>query len=89
MFKMVKCLILQLARQCAEIREIVRKTARQQKLSKLLQMCDDLRDTKLPLVGVRLEDKEAGFAVSLDHPDILKKEREDKKKVNKHILVAS
>jgi len=72
--------LYKLARQCAEIREIVRKTARQQKLSKLLQMCDDLRDTKLPLVGVRLEDKEAGFAVSLDHPDILKKEREDKKK---------
>ena len=72
---------LQLAKQCAEIREKVRKTARQQKLSKLLQICDDLRDAKLPLVGVRLEDKEAGFAVSLDHPDVLLKEREDKRKV--------
>jgi len=72
--------LYKLARQCAEIREQVRKTARQQKLSKLLQICDDLRDAKLPLVGVRLEDKEAGFAVSLDHPDVLKKEREDKRK---------
>ncbi|XP_068506584.1 cysteine--tRNA ligase, cytoplasmic-like isoform X3 [Syngnathus scovelli] len=43
-------------------REQVRIIARQQKVMELLVLCDDVRDVKLPELGVRLEDHE-GFPV--------------------------
>ena len=42
----------------AKFRDDVRRVARQQKVPELLSMCDDIRDTVLPNLGVRLEDHE-------------------------------
>lgn len=47
----------------AEFREDVRKIAREEKVTKILQLCDEVRDTKLVEIGVKLEDQEGIVAV--------------------------
>ncbi|KAJ8024001.1 Cysteine--tRNA ligase, cytoplasmic [Holothuria leucospilota] len=61
----------------AEFREKVRQTAKSQKATEILQMCDDLRDNVLPELGVRLEDREGEKSVvKLVDRETLLKERE-------------
>uniref|UniRef100_A0A8C2ZA49 Cysteine--tRNA ligase, cytoplasmic n=1 Tax=Cyclopterus lumpus TaxID=8103 RepID=A0A8C2ZA49_CYCLU len=65
----------------SDFREGVRKIAREQKVTELLQLCDVVRDDTLPELGVRLEDHEDGEAgedeascwgnVSLRHRQVL------------------
>ena len=51
---------------------------------KTLQLCDALRDDVLPPLGVRLEDKEgAKTVVKLMDPEVLMKEKREKKEVCK------
>ena len=42
----------------ADFREGIRKIAREHKVTEILKMCDDIRDSKLPELGVQLEDHE-------------------------------
>uniref|UniRef100_A0A672JQZ2 Cysteine--tRNA ligase, cytoplasmic n=1 Tax=Salarias fasciatus TaxID=181472 RepID=A0A672JQZ2_SALFA len=66
----------------SDFREAVRRIAREQKVTELLQLCDALRDETLPELGVRLEDHEGlPTVVKLVDKDTLLKEREEKKKV--------
>ncbi|KAJ8390902.1 hypothetical protein AAFF_G00098220 [Aldrovandia affinis] len=66
----------------SDFREGVRKIAREQKVTEVLQLCDTVRDDILPELGVRLEDHE-------DHPTVVKlvdretllREKEEKKKM--------
>ncbi|XP_049574010.1 cysteine--tRNA ligase, cytoplasmic-like isoform X2 [Syngnathus scovelli] len=59
-------------------REQVRIIARQQKVMELLVLCDDVRDVKLPELGVRLEDHEGlPTVVKLVDKEILLKERNE------------
>lgn len=64
----------------AEFREDVRKEARQLKASRVLDLCDQLRDDVLPNLGVRMEDREnQPAALKLVPREQLLKEREEKK----------
>ena len=45
----------------AEFREDVRKIAREEKVTKILKLCDDVRDYKLVDLGVQLEDQEGVY----------------------------
>jgi cysteinyl-tRNA synthetase len=45
----------------SEFRERVRQEARTLKATSILQECDRLRDSVLPEVGVRLEDRDGNF----------------------------
>jgi len=45
-----------------------------------LQLCDQVRDSVLPELGVRLEDQGEGFVWKLDDPEVLRREREEKAK---------
>ncbi|GAA6096602.1 cysteine--tRNA ligase, cytoplasmic isoform X1 [Tachysurus ichikawai] len=66
----------------SDFREEVRKIAREQKVTEVLQMCDTVRDDILPELGVRLEDHEGlRTAVKLVDRETLLKEREEKKKL--------
>ncbi|XP_060715064.1 cysteine--tRNA ligase, cytoplasmic isoform X2 [Tachysurus vachellii] len=66
----------------SDFREGVRKIAREQKVTEVLQMCDTVRDDILPELGVRLEDHEGlRTAVKLVDRETLLKEREEKKKL--------
>uniref|UniRef100_A0A672JMT5 Cysteine--tRNA ligase, cytoplasmic n=1 Tax=Salarias fasciatus TaxID=181472 RepID=A0A672JMT5_SALFA len=66
----------------SDFREAVRRIAREQKVTELLQLCDALRDETLPELGVRLEDHEGlPTVVKLVDKDTLLKEREEKKKM--------
>ncbi|XP_026992749.2 cysteine--tRNA ligase, cytoplasmic isoform X2 [Tachysurus fulvidraco] len=66
----------------SDFREGVRKIAREQKVTEVLQMCDTVRDDILPELGVRLEDHEGlRTAVKLVDRETLLKEREEKKKM--------
>ncbi|XP_034039211.1 cysteine--tRNA ligase, cytoplasmic [Thalassophryne amazonica] len=66
----------------SNFREGVRKIAREQKVTELLQLCDELRDDTLPELGVRLEDHEGlSTVVKLVDKEMLLKEREEKKKI--------
>ncbi|CAJ1050147.1 cysteine--tRNA ligase%2C cytoplasmic isoform X2 [Xyrichtys novacula] len=66
----------------SEFRENVRKIAREQKVTPLLQLCDSVRDDTLPELGVRLEDHEGlPTVVKLVDKETLLKEREEKKKM--------
>ncbi|KAM9366087.1 cysteine--tRNA ligase, cytoplasmic [Symphorus nematophorus] len=66
----------------SEFREGVRKVAREQKVTELLQLCDVVRDDTLPELGVRLEDHEGlPTVVKLVDKETLLKEREEKKKM--------
>uniref|UniRef100_A0A4W6CBP2 Cysteine--tRNA ligase, cytoplasmic n=1 Tax=Lates calcarifer TaxID=8187 RepID=A0A4W6CBP2_LATCA len=68
----------------SDFRENVRKIAREQKVTELLQLCDVVRDNTLPELGVRLEDHEGlPTVVKLVDKEILLKEREEKKKMAK------
>nr|CAB3227681.1 cysteine--tRNA ligase, cytoplasmic-like [Phallusia mammillata] len=61
-------------------REDVRNVARNYKVTEVLALCDELRDTELPKLGVRLEDKEgARTVVKLVDREQLMKEKAEKK----------
>ncbi|XP_068616701.1 cysteine--tRNA ligase, cytoplasmic [Brachionichthys hirsutus] len=66
----------------SDFREGVRKIAREQKVTALLQLCDIIRDDTLPELGVRLEDHEGlPTVMKLVDKETLMKEREEKKKM--------
>uniref|UniRef100_W5KF71 Cysteine--tRNA ligase, cytoplasmic n=1 Tax=Astyanax mexicanus TaxID=7994 RepID=W5KF71_ASTMX len=68
----------------SDFREGVRKIAREQKVTEVLQLCDVVRDDILPELGVRLEDHEGlRTVVKLVDRETLLKEREEKKKMAK------
>lgn len=67
-------------RALADFREAVRQEARTLKASKILELCDKLRDDVLPNLGVSLEDREnAKPAIKLVPRDELLREREAKR----------
>uniref|UniRef100_A0A4W4HC93 Cysteine--tRNA ligase, cytoplasmic n=1 Tax=Electrophorus electricus TaxID=8005 RepID=A0A4W4HC93_ELEEL len=49
----------------ADFREGVRKIAREQKVTEVLQLCDTVRDDVLPELGVRMEDHEGKLVLTL------------------------
>nr|CAG4636836.1 EOG090X02DZ [Ceriodaphnia reticulata] len=64
----------------AEFREHVRKEARQLRATRVLELCDEIRDDILPNLGVRLEDREnQPPALKLVPRDELLKEKEEKR----------
>lgn len=64
----------------ADFREDVRKEARQLKATRVLELCDQLRDDVLPNLGIRMEDREnQPAALKLVPREQLLKEREEKK----------
>nr|CAG4639005.1 EOG090X02DZ [Daphnia magna] len=64
----------------ADFREEVRKEARQLHATRVLELCDQIRDDVLPNLGVRLEDRENQRpALKLVPREELLKEREDKR----------
>ncbi|KAJ3592998.1 hypothetical protein NHX12_005336 [Muraenolepis orangiensis] len=64
----------------SDFREGVRRIAREQKVTELLQLCDVVRDDTLPELGVRLEDHEGlPTVVKLVDKETLLKERDEKK----------
>ncbi|KAG5849213.1 hypothetical protein ANANG_G00107580 [Anguilla anguilla] len=66
----------------SDFREGVRKIAREEKVTEVLQMCDEVRDSTLPELGVRLEDHEGlPTVVKLVDRETLLKEKEEKRKV--------
>ncbi|KAI5626208.1 cysteine--tRNA ligase, cytoplasmic [Silurus asotus] len=66
----------------SDFREGVRKIAREQKVTGVLQLCDTVRDDILPELGVRLEDHEGlSTVVKLVDRETLLKEKEEKKKL--------
>uniref|UniRef100_A0A8C4ETM4 Cysteine--tRNA ligase, cytoplasmic n=1 Tax=Dicentrarchus labrax TaxID=13489 RepID=A0A8C4ETM4_DICLA len=66
----------------SEFREGVRRIAREQKVTELLQLCDAVRNDTLPELGVRLEDHEGlPTVVKLVDKETLLKEREEKKQM--------
>ncbi|XP_068438089.1 cysteine--tRNA ligase, cytoplasmic isoform X2 [Clinocottus analis] len=66
----------------SDFREGVRKIAREQKVTALLQLCDVVRDDTLPELGVRLEDHEGlPTVVKLVDKETLLKEKEEKKQM--------
>uniref|UniRef100_A0A8C3FZ86 Cysteine--tRNA ligase, cytoplasmic n=1 Tax=Cyclopterus lumpus TaxID=8103 RepID=A0A8C3FZ86_CYCLU len=68
----------------SDFREGVRKIAREQKVTELLQLCDVVRDDTLPELGVRLEDHEGlPTVVKMVDKETLLKEKEEKKQMAK------
>ncbi|XP_039992282.1 cysteine--tRNA ligase, cytoplasmic isoform X2 [Xiphias gladius] len=66
----------------SEFRESVRKIGREQKVTELLQLSDEIRDSTLPELGVRLEDHEGlPTVVKLLDKETILKEREEKKRM--------
>ncbi|XP_025829658.1 cysteine--tRNA ligase, cytoplasmic [Agrilus planipennis] len=66
----------------AEFRDNVRTYSRTLKATDILKECDRLRDDVLPILGVRLEDKEgAPSTIKLVDKDTLLREKEMKKKM--------
>ncbi|KAM6980010.1 cysteine--tRNA ligase, cytoplasmic [Aplochiton taeniatus] len=66
----------------SDFREGVRKIAREQKVTEVLQLCDLLRDDTLPELGVRLEDHEGlPTVVKLVDRETLLRERDEKQRV--------
>lgn len=64
----------------ADFREEVRKEARQLRATKVLELCDQIRDDVLPNLGVRLEDRDNQRpALKLVSRQELLKEKEDKR----------
>lgn len=62
----------------ADVRRICKGSDSQQSIKQLLMLCDQLRDTTLPSLGVRLEDREvdgAPYVVKLVDPETLAKEK--------------
>lgn len=64
----------------ADFRKVVRENALEVKATKILQLCDELRDDILPNLSVRLEDKEGKSVIKLVDRDVLMREKEEKKK---------
>jgi cysteinyl-tRNA synthetase len=64
----------------ADFRKCVREHALEVKASKILQVCDELRDEILPNLSVRLEDKDGHSVVKFVDRNILLREKEDKKR---------
>ncbi|XP_052798798.1 cysteine--tRNA ligase, cytoplasmic-like [Mya arenaria] len=65
----------------ANFREDIRKVAREEKVSSVLKVCDQLRDDVLPELGVRLEDKEGQPPViKLADRETLLREKQEKLK---------
>jgi len=64
----------------AEFREDVRKIAREEKVTRILKVCDEIRDDKLIDIGVKLEDQEGGGlpVVKLVDRETLLKEKQQK-----------
>jgi len=63
----------------AQFREDVRMVAQEERATKILQLCDELRDDRLLEVGVRLEDQQVGApVVKLVDREILLKEKQQK-----------
>ncbi|KAK7098490.1 cysteine--tRNA ligase, cytoplasmic-like [Littorina saxatilis] len=63
----------------SKFRDEVRQSARELKAAPILKVCDEVRDTVLPNLGVRLEDVEGQPSViKLVDKDTLLKEREEK-----------
>lgn len=62
----------------ADFREEVRNVARDEKVTKILQACDRLRDDSLPELGVKLEDVEGDHAVIkfVDKETLLKEKQQ-------------
>lgn len=79
--------IISIAEVVGNVREQVRQWARDKEMepkelqSKLMQLCDTIRDDMLPPLGVRLEDREGGGPPSIKvvDPDELKAEIQTKK----------
>jgi len=75
----LESLVLPYLASLAEFRGCVRGMARAVKAQDILAECDRLRDTVLPELGVRLEDKEnEPTVIKLVDKEELKKEREEK-----------
>lgn len=73
----------------AEFRNAVRESARIQKCTDILKLCDAFRDDILPNLGVRLEDREgAASSIKLVSRETLLKEREAKKMAESQKLAA-
>ena len=53
-----KAVIMPYVKVLAEFREKVREQARQSRLKPVLALCDELRDQTLPIMGVKIDDKE-------------------------------
>lgn len=65
----------------SQFREDVRTVALEHKVVDVLKLCDKLRDDVLPVLGVRLEDKEgSNTVVKLADPEQLLRERDEKRK---------
>lgn len=64
----------------ADFRKCVREHALEVKATKILQVCDELRDEILPNLSVRLEDKEGHSVIKLVDRDVLMREREEKRR---------
>ncbi|CAB1338905.1 unnamed protein product [Coregonus sp. 'balchen'] len=66
----------------SDFRESVRKIAREQNVTEVLQLCDGVRDDTLPELGVRLEDHEGlPTVVKLVDKETLLREKNEKKKM--------
>nr|XP_023999340.1 cysteine--tRNA ligase, cytoplasmic-like [Salvelinus alpinus] len=66
----------------SDFRESVRKIAREQNVTEVLQLCDVVRNDTLPELGVRLEDHEGlPTVVKLVDKETLLRERNEKKKM--------
>ena len=79
-------IVMPLCEVAAEVRERLRGLAREEEpdtkalQKKLLQLCDDMRDTLLPPLGVRLEDREGcPPSIKIVDPTELKREIEAKR----------
>ena len=65
---------LAVARVVADFRDMIREAARKTKAIEMLQLCDELRDKMLPLVGIRLEDRPAGQPAAVKLAPVVTKE---------------
>uniref|UniRef100_A0A8B9LB57 Cysteine--tRNA ligase, cytoplasmic n=1 Tax=Astyanax mexicanus TaxID=7994 RepID=A0A8B9LB57_ASTMX len=70
----------------SDFREGVRKIAREQKVTEVLQLCDVVRDDILPELGVRLEDHEEGKEISKGQTKKLRKLYEAQEKLYNEYL---
>ena len=76
----VEEIVMPVLQALAQFRGDVRQEARQLKATRVLELCDQLRDDVLPNLGVRLEDRDdQPAALKLVPREELLKEREDKK----------
>ncbi|KAM3568751.1 hypothetical protein VYU27_009136, partial [Nannochloropsis oceanica] len=62
----------------ASFRDALRAAAIEKDAGKVLELCDSLRDSLLPPLGVRLEDKDGGSIWKLVDPSVLMKEKAQK-----------